>query len=381
MSGQRRKAAKRMSHSKHKPSDNAFVSIFDQVQQLQAQKQKDLELKEKNVVYLGRKRSGKSTLKMASISEFRGKGRKHDAKDKIKSTTSIDYDYVNWQFHRILFRISRTTVGHVWEIGGGISMAKLLNSVKHHIPPRTHCTSVVLTRHSLQTMLVVLVLDLDRPKGLVGELAEWLEILRKRTNDVLLKCSSCALLRFVHGGHNCFRECCEQMEQRRSGFLRRYTQRVNKRLGSEAVAELKRYKIVPLPIPVLVIGSKCQRFFSGLRSASGEMPCMARALRSVCHAYGVSLLYTSTDDEESFSLYRNIVKAHLLNKKYKQKRQLQDTSSLSVQCGMDSFAKIGFPKASTGEGGGHDQQHSRRPMMEWRLHAKNVFGEHKVPFS
>ena len=117
----------------------------------------DAGLADSNVLVVGSKGSGKSTL----ISRFLNP----DKQEPVKETMGLDY-----VFGRKTAGQDKT-VAHIWELGGGEDQANLMDAV--------------ITPEHLRCFVAVIVVDLSKPATVLDSLAFWMDRLRQRIDNCL----------------------------------------------------------------------------------------------------------------------------------------------------------------------------------------------------
>uniref|UniRef100_H2YY77 Cytoplasmic dynein 2 light intermediate chain 1 n=1 Tax=Ciona savignyi TaxID=51511 RepID=H2YY77_CIOSA len=111
--------------------------------------------------------------------------------------------------------------GHIWELGGGTHLSKLLD--------------VPLTADTLRNMTIILVLDLSNP----GEM--WY------TADTLLKAARSRIDATFH-----------QMSKQDPGLQQKFLKAAWNRIGGKDRSDA--HIINPFPVPLVIIGSKFDKF-------------------------------------------------------------------------------------------------------------------------
>jgi GTPase SAR1 family protein len=123
--------------------------------------------REANILFVGDKGSGKSTLIQHLMRKNKG-----GIAEVPNPTSSLDYKY------------TRTTVGisaekqltHVWELGGGRHLLKLIE--------------IAVTSQSVEHSLIVVTVDLSKPNDVVNSLVYWLKKVRSHVSACVAKLNS-----------------------------------------------------------------------------------------------------------------------------------------------------------------------------------------------
>eukprot|EP00939_MAST-03C_sp_MAST-3C-sp1_P003629 g3629.t1 len=192
-------------------------------------------VQESSIVFVGSRGSGKSTLINAFLNSTNG------GKD-LKPTAALEYLY------------GRRAIGndkqlvHVWEVGGGVKMQELLQSV--------------IKKESLSTMTAVIVLDMSEPGCAVVILRRWLDILDRRVN----KCKSALRAAFPER-------------------VRRMERLTRARYGDNSDLESDLQSLVA--VPVIVVLSKYDDF---LKEGTLKRRVVSQAIRSIAHVRGATVV-------------------------------------------------------------------------------------------
>ena len=129
------------------------------------------ELRESNLIFVGSRGSGKSTL----IHSFLRK----DSEFKGKATAALEYTFARRNVGH------DKEVAHVWELGGGVKSNELLDST--------------FDAEKLDRTSLVVVLDASNPGQCFFVLKRWMDILRSRVEKSGLKLREEKLKTYVSG--------------------------------------------------------------------------------------------------------------------------------------------------------------------------------------
>jgi len=237
-------------------------------------------------------------------------------------TTSLDY-----RFLRRVVSGGNRKLAHVWELGGGRSLVRLLD--------------IAINLSTVEKTGIVVVADLSRPAETLVDLEFWLSAALRRVKEVLEKITRRPKLPAI----------LEARAQARLGETHRDAASLSGRLS---------------PVPVLIVANK----FDKLKNDGLEnLKVAARTLRAIAHCAGASLVYVDKSDGTT----RQALLAHLSQLQQHQRGELKnkirdhdsksvarrgapvlkirDIEALSVAIGQDSLRDIGvssvLPTVST----------------------------------
>ncbi|XP_018017122.1 uncharacterized protein LOC108673763 [Hyalella azteca] len=245
--------------------------------------QDDKEPRQASLLLVGPKSAGKTTLMYNFL----------DRTETPKPTLAIDYMYGRKQG-----RISMVKdVCHLWELASG-TMDQLL--------------STVISSCSLNSLAIVVVLDLSRPELAYDELVTIIAKLKSEISDAVKKASVLD-----------------------PSLASRLQQEAWARVGAE---HQDRARIEPFPVPLVVVGGKYD-IFQDLEPDSKKVLC--RGLRFVCHTNGAALQFFSSRDGGLVKKAKEIM-SHYGFGSAEVKSLAQDYNRpLIVPCGSDSLQVIG----------------------------------------
>jgi dynein light intermediate chain 2 len=244
------------------------------------------------VLFVGGHQSGKSSL----ISHFLNPTRD----SKPLPTTALEYTFGR----RSNTATTDKDVAHIWELGGGISLAGLID--------------VPITPQRLSTAVAVVVVDMSRPGDVVSDAMTWLGLLRKRVA-----------------------ECMEKMTKKTPEAAEALHAATAARLGLEGHVDAR--KLSPLPIPVMVLGAKYD-VFQNLDPAVRRP--VVSALRFVSHLHGASFFAVSGKLRQTMSCFRawmNHFVFRLEPKGVAKTKVVEGEAPPLVPPGSDTFESIGCP--------------------------------------
>ncbi|XP_055986568.1 cytoplasmic dynein 2 light intermediate chain 1 [Sorex fumeus] len=266
---------------------------------------------EKTVFFLGSKGGGKTTIILRCL----------DRDEPPKPTLALEYTYGRRaKGHNI-----PKDLAHFWELGGGTSLLDLI--------------SIAITSESVQTLSVVLVLDLSKPHDL------W--------------------------------PTMESLLQATRGHVDRVRARLGKD-GSKAASEMRqkvwshlqkdhpdRELIDPFPIPLVIIGSKYD-VFQDFDSEKRKVIC--KTLRFLAHHHGATLLFTSKSEGLLLKI-RGAINQLAFGIDKSKSVCMDQNKPLFIPAGSDSLAQIGPPPMPDGDLG---KLRAHTPLELW----KKVYERH-----
>lgn len=247
-------------------------------------------VRQANIVFLGAKQSGKSTLKQAYM--FKEKN------EVPRPTVALEYKYT-----RSFTAMShRKEVSHFWEVGGGRTFARTLETCMHG--------------HNVHDTLCILAADLSAPQEMCESLLFWLGELKTRTQECLRKSPR------IHGKsvHRLLQEQVDEIFN-----------------GNPDARSVK-----PMAVPIVIVGTKYDLIKDNPPS---ELKLISQALRAIAHYHGASLVYTSRKQRSSLQHVRQYISRHIMQKAHNKKAAVSDdpNNSIIMPAGRDAFSKIGNP--------------------------------------
>ena len=253
---------------------------------ISASKPQVAETQEVNVLVMGGKKAGKSTLIQRFV--------KREESAIPRPTTALDYSYGRREEGK------KIQVAQFWEIGGGSELHRLVD--------------VVVTPENIHTLICVIVLDLSDPRTLWETFMSCVGKINKRTS-----------------------ECFAKMRSKGNSTPDKLLQRHKKKIGEEH-EDMNQLKLNG--VPTVVIGTKFDLF-----QDNPHIRVMSKTLRYLCHESGMHLTWVSTKDENNMTKYRSLMANLVFGSAFQQKHMNTDftTGQLMVWPGWDSFKSIGPP--------------------------------------
>ncbi|KAI1894432.1 hypothetical protein AGOR_G00115740 [Albula goreensis] len=269
---------------------------------------------EKTVFFIGNKAGGKTTILLRCL----------DRDEQPKPTLALEYTFGR----RARGHNTPKDIAHFWELGGGTSLSDLIQ--------------IPITQQNVRALSVVLVVDLSKPNVLWG------------TTDRLLQAARTQVDRaFSDQGTRESRTSKQSTPKRAPRTLHK--------------DHPDRELINPLPVPLLIIGSKYD-IFQDFDSEKRKVIC--KTLRFLAHYHGASLIFSSSKSEGLMSKTRGFI-THLAFGTERGKTMSTDPSKpLIIPAGMDSLSQIGSPPATDFDIG---SLHARNPLDLWKKVFERVF--------
>lgn len=218
----------------------ASVDVFSLLTQQDDQDVKEHSIVESELLFVGSKQAGKSTL----IHNFLMK------EDAPKPTTALEYRFARRSTG------DDKSVANIWELGGGTQLSQLLK--------------VVLLPERLASSVVAITLDLSIPGEALQTLQFWMDELRKQVDACLLQLQNT--------------QAADRVETTR------------KRLSDAWKEHADRDQVRPLGVPVVVLAHKWDAFEAAFGEAEYRKV-LTRTLRYFSHLNGASLVCCKQKDK------------------------------------------------------------------------------------
>lgn len=249
---------------------------------------------ERSILIAGSKRGGKSSVVLRFLDRLT---------DVPKPTMALEYTFGRRPHSNNLGK----DIAHLWELGGGAFLTKLMDSV--------------ITGSSLRALSCVVVIDLSKPKELWGTLTGVIKGIRDRVDRVLSDLIA--------------------KDSRLPAYLRK------KAWGRIGEDHPDKDLLDPLPIPLVILGSKYD-LFQDFDSEHRKIIC--KTLRFVAHINGGSLHFISDKDEALLAKTKGLMNG-LAFKSSTSTRGicLDHNKPLIVAAGADSLQQIGAPPMTDGK--------------------------------
>eukprot|EP00472_Partenskyella_glossopodia_P010535 CAMPEP_0197523750 /NCGR_PEP_ID=MMETSP1318-20131121/8622_1 /TAXON_ID=552666 /ORGANISM="Partenskyella glossopodia, Strain RCC365" /LENGTH=384 /DNA_ID=CAMNT_0043076541 /DNA_START=25 /DNA_END=1179 /DNA_ORIENTATION=+ len=281
--------------------------VWSQVHKRQAAelKGKWASMVEPNVVVIGGKGAGKTTIVQTFVFREGGAGRS-GGDSAPEPTTSLDYRYL-----RTGFRASsdfKQTITHVWELGGERALSRLLD--------------IAVNTDTVQKTGIVIVADLSRPKETLSDVHFWLAAAKRRVTDIL-----------------------DKLKNKKPKVPFEMAARARGRLGASH-PDLAALEGQICAVPILIVANKFDQFKS---TSVEKLRVVARTLRAIAHCAGAGIVYVDkTDGASRQSLLAHLSRIQRMQRGVIDRKkdasmipQTKDIQKLSISFGQDSLADIG----------------------------------------
>lgn len=260
---------------------------------------------EASVLVVGAKNSGKTSIVLRLL----------DRDEAPKPTVALEYTFGRRaKGHNIA-----KDVGHIWELGGGTWLSKLMD--------------VPLNPSNLSHTAVVIVVDLSKPKEIWYNLESLLNAAKTRINTLV-----------------------EEMRSSDPGLKETLTKQAWERVGDHPDKNL----MSPFLVPLVIIGGKYDLF---QEFGSEERKVICKTLRFLAHTHGASLQFFSIKHETLVSKMRGLLGHYLFSTNYNKSVQTDHNKPLIVPAGSDALQQIGSPPLSEKDIG---RIHAKNPMELWK---------------
>lgn len=261
---------------------------------------------ENSIFLIGGKNSGKTSIIMRFL----------DRSEPPKPTVALEYTYAR----RAKGHNMAKDIGHIWELGGGTWLTKLLD--------------VPINKENLLQTALMLVVDLSNP----GEM--WF------TMETLLAAAKARIEAVI-----------SEMRHTHPSIRETLNKQAWERLGDE---KLDRDFIDPFPVPLYIVGGKYD-LFQQLDSEKRKAIC--RTLRFVAHTNGASLHFFSIKEETLVTRVRASLTSHLFATPASKTLQTDHNKPLAVPAGLDSIEAIGTVPISERDIG---RVNAKNPLEMWK---------------
>ncbi|MGH0164668.1 UNVERIFIED_CONTAM: hypothetical protein FKN15_047360 [Acipenser sinensis] len=218
-------------------------------------------------------------------------------------------------------------IAHFWELGGGTSLADLIQ--------------IPITTDNVRSLSVVVVLDLSKPSDLWLTMEKLLQVTGAQVDKVFTE-------------------------------LVKSDTKANKETRQRGARTLPkdypdRELIDPFPVPLLIIGSKFD-IFQDFDSEKRKVIC--KTLRFIAHYHGASLVFTSSKTESLMSKTRSLINHLAFGTERGKSVSLDQNKPLLIPAGMDSLGQIGSPPASDADIG---KLQAKTPLDLWKKVYERLF--------
>jgi len=259
-----------------------------------------------SVFFVGGKNSGKTSIILRFL----------DRNEASKPTVALEYTYAR----RSKGHNMAKDIGHIWELGGGTWLSKLMD--------------IPLNPETLLHTGVFIVVDLSNPAEIWSTLETLLAEARSRIETVITD---------MKADHPDGRETLRRKAWERLGEVQE-----------------DKAMIDPFPVPLVIVGSKCD-LFQEFDSEKRKIIC--KTLRFVAHTNGATLQFFSLKIENLVTRLRALITNHLFGTTPSKQMQQEYSKPLMIPAGLDSLAAIGNVPLSDKDIG---RVNARRPIELWK---------------
>ncbi|XP_076324390.1 cytoplasmic dynein 2 light intermediate chain 1 isoform X2 [Tachypleus tridentatus] len=240
--------------------------------------------KDSTVVFVGSRQGGKTSIIYRFV----------ECAENPKPTLALEYLFGR----RSRGLDSAKEVCHMWELGGGTLFTQLLE--------------IPITVETLNTLSIVLVLDLSLPEEMWFTMETLLHAVRSEINQVLN--SSAAKI---------------------VGLKETLMELAWKRIGED---HMDKDMIDPFPVPLLILGTKYD-IFQDLDPEKKKVIC--RCLRYVAHTNGAALQFVSTKVENLITKARVVISHMVFGTPASKTVSMDYNKPIMILFGGDSLQHIG----------------------------------------
>ncbi|BFZ07119.1 hypothetical protein BsWGS_10158 [Bradybaena similaris] len=268
---------------------------------------------ESTIFLIGSKNSGKTSIILRFL----------DRDEPPKPTVALEYTFGR----RAKGNNIAKDVGHIWELGGGTWLAKLME--------------VPVTPSTLMNTTLMLVLDLSTPSEL------WF------TMETLLQAAKTRL-----------EEAIREARSADPSIKDRLQKKAWERVG---VDHPDKSMMDPFLIPLVIVGSKYD-LFQDFDSEKRKVIC--KTLRFVAHLHGASLLFFSIKQEQLVSKMRGVFSHYLFGATASKTLKIDHNKPIFVSPGNDTLQQIGTPPLSDSDIG---RVQAKTPLALWKVAFTGIF--------
>lgn len=260
---------------------------------------------EDNTVFVvGGKNSGKTSIILRFL----------DRNEAPKPTVALEYTYGR----RAKGHNMAKDIGHIWELGGGTWLSKLLD--------------IPLNRDTILNTTLFIVLDLSNPAEMWFTLETLLTAAKARVEAVI-------------------------KEMNHPNIAETLRKRTWDRVGQD---NADKSMLDPFPLPLVIVGSKYD-LFQDFDSEKRKVIC--KTLRFVAHTNGATLQFFSLKIEQLSSKLKALMTNHLFGTTPSKALQLEYNKPLMIPVGSDSLSDIGNVPLSDKDVG---RVNARKPIDLWK---------------
>ncbi|XP_065069378.1 cytoplasmic dynein 2 light intermediate chain 1-like [Rhopilema esculentum] len=243
------------------------------------------------ILVCGSKQSGKSSMILRFL----------ERDENPKPTVALDYTFARRpRGHKMI-----KDVCNIYELGGGASMSRLIETI------------ITSSSISSKNLSIVVVLDLSRP----NDLWETQEILLKEVKHLVKKALS-------------------EIDRSAPSTSAKMKQKCWERVGEN---HADKNLLDPLQIPLLIIGNKYDKY---QEMEPEKKKIISKTLRFIAHKNGASLQFSSNKIDNLSSKTRSLFANMAFNMSVGKSSVTDHNKPIIVHAGQDKFDDIGAPSIS-----------------------------------
>ncbi|KAK7507064.1 hypothetical protein BaRGS_00001915 [Batillaria attramentaria] len=288
------------------------------VQQSKQSKEDGQSTEDAAVFLLGSKNSGKTSIILRFL----------DRDEAPKPTVALEYTFGR----RAKGHNTAKDVGHIWELGGGTWLSKLMD--------------IPINPETIMHTTLFLVLDLSAPNELWFTLETLIQQARSRIETVIAETKSTD-----------------------PDIKQKLQKAAWERVGDE---NPDKNMMEPFLVPLVIVGSKYD-LFQDFDSEKRKVIC--KTLRFVAHIYGATLQFFSHKQEQLVSRMRALISHHLFGTTASKTMQTDHSKPLLIPAGLDSIQQIGSPPISDKDIG---RVQAKTPFELWKVAYTGYFPQEKT---
>ncbi|XP_041352795.1 cytoplasmic dynein 2 light intermediate chain 1-like isoform X2 [Gigantopelta aegis] len=270
------------------------------------------------VFIVGSKNSGKTSMILRFL----------DRDEAPKPTVALEYTFGRRaKGHNIA-----KDVGHIWELGGGTWLAKLMD--------------IPINPDTIMHTTLIIVLDLSLPNELWFTLESLLTAAKSRIETVIA-----------------------EMKNTMPNMRDKLREKAWERVGSD---HPDKNMIDPFLIPLVIVGSKFD-IFQDFDPEKRKVIC--KTLRFYAHVHGASIQFFSTKIDQLVKKTQVAISHHLFGTNTSKTLHVEPNKPLIVPFGLDSIQQIGNPPIADQDIG---RVHAKTPLELWKIAYTGYFPQEKT---
>ncbi|XP_065904203.1 cytoplasmic dynein 2 light intermediate chain 1-like isoform X2 [Dysidea avara] len=242
--------------------------------------------------FMGSSQCGKSTM----LLRFLERG------ESPKSTIGIEYTFGR----RSRGANMAKDITHLWELGGGTLLAKLIE--------------IPITAECLKGLVVFIVLDLSKPEELWNTLEVLLKQLKQHLDNIVT-----------------------QLKVKSPEAVAKLRQAAWKKFGDD---HPDKDLLNPLLVPLVIFGGKYD-LFQDFDPEKKKIIC--KTLRFIAHTNGAYLQFVSTKSDTLFNKTKQLLSHFAFGTPASRSMSMDHTKPLIVPAGADALGQIGVPPIPAGD--------------------------------